>query len=410
MTMQIAQKRTPLPMLVYVLAAGIFLMGTTEFMLAGLLPEVAGDLGVDVAKAGLLITAFAVGMIIGPPIMALATLRMPARATLVAALMVFSAGHVVAALSDSFAVVTVARVVTALATGTFWAVGAVVAAAVAGPDAGARSLAVMSGGLSLAVVAGVPLGSVAGLLAGWRGPFWLLAAFALVVALIVARVTPAAVDDRSDEVSVRTEMSALRRWRVWMVLAATILAQAGFLGTYSFISPLLTDRAAVPVALVPAVLVGFGVGALVGTVIGGRFGDRYPLPTIAVAVSSSAITMIALAAVGNHTTVTVLLVVLLGAFGLGANPVLIAQTLRYAGGGSTLASSLATSAFNVGTAGGSALAGLTLSTSLGLAGPAVLGAAITGSALAPLAVLARMRGARRTGPVTSDELCTTTSR
>jgi predicted MFS family arabinose efflux permease len=194
------------------------------------------------------------------------------------------------------------------------------------------------------------------------------------------------------------------------VLAATILAQAGFLGTYSFISPLLTDRAAVPVALVPAVLVGFGVGALVGTVIGGRFGDRYPLPTIAVAVSSSAITMIALAAVGNHTTVTVLLVVLLGAFGLGANPVLIAQTLRYAGGGSTLASSLATSAFNVGTAGGSALAGLTLSTSLGLAGPAVLGAAITGSALAPLAVLARMRGARRTSPVTSDELCTTTSR
>src|SRR3954452_684899 len=184
MTMQDAQKRTPLPMLVYVLAAGIFLMGTTEFMLAGLLSEVPGDLGVDVPQAGLLITAFAVGMIIGPPIMALATLRMPARATLVGALMVFSAGHVLAALTDSFALVTVARVVTALAAGTFWAVGAVVAAAIAPPDAGARSLAVMSGGLSLAVIAGVPLGTVAGLLAGWRGPFWLLAASALVVALI----------------------------------------------------------------------------------------------------------------------------------------------------------------------------------------------------------------------------------
>ncbi|MFC9359934.1 MFS transporter, partial [Rhodococcus sp. NPDC057014] len=135
---------TGLPVLVYVLAAGIFLMGTTEFMVAGLLPDVAADLGVDIARAGLLVTAFAVGMIIGPPVMALATLRLPARATLVGALAVFSAGHVVAAVSDSFTVVTASRVLTALATGTFWATGAVVAAAVAGPGASARALAVMS--------------------------------------------------------------------------------------------------------------------------------------------------------------------------------------------------------------------------------------------------------------------------
>jgi predicted MFS family arabinose efflux permease len=121
--MQHATRTTRLPALVYVVAAGIFLMGTTEFMLAGLLPDVAADLGVDVTRAGLLITAFAVGMIIGPPIMALATLRLPARATLVGALAVFAVGHVVAALSDSFAVVTVSRVITALATGTFWAIG-----------------------------------------------------------------------------------------------------------------------------------------------------------------------------------------------------------------------------------------------------------------------------------------------
>jgi predicted MFS family arabinose efflux permease len=381
-------ERIRLPKLVYVIAAGIFLMGTTEFMVAGMLLDMSANLGVTVTAAGLLITAFAVGMIIGPPIMALATLRLPARATLVGALAVFGAGHIVAALSDSFAVVTAARIITALATGTFWAVGAVVATTVAGPDSSARSLSVMSAGLSLAVVAGVPLGTFASLLTGWRGPFWMLAASSIVVALVVARLAPARIGNASTEVSVRAEVSALRPWRLWAALAATVLAQAGFLGTYSYISPLLTHRAGISETLVPVVLVGFGVGALLGTVVGGRFGDRHPLATIAVAVTCSATAMLTLAATAGHATVNVILVLLLGAFGLGANPVLIAQTLRYAGGRSTLASSLATAAFNVGTAGGTALAGLTLSTSLGLAGPAVLGAAITGSALAPLAVLA----------------------
>jgi DHA1 family inner membrane transport protein len=329
-------------------------------------------------------------MIIGPPIMALATLGLPARATLVGALVVFAVGHVVAALSDSFAVVTVSRVITALATGTFWAIGAVVATTVAGPDARARALAVMSGGLSLAVVAGVPLGTFASLFIGWRGPFWMLAGLALVIGVAVQRMAPAALGEQTTETSVRTEVSALRPWRMWVVLAAIVLAQAGFLGMYSFISPLLTDRAWIPKVLVPVVLVGFGIGALLGTFVGGRFGDRHPLATIAVAVLATATGMLVLAATASHTTITVILVVLLGASGLGANPVLIAQTLRHAGG-STLASSLATAAFNLGTAGGSALAAATLSTSLGLAGPAVVGAAITGSALAPIAVLAVMR-------------------
>lgn len=379
---------TRLPLLVYVLAAGIFLMGTTEFMLAGVLPEVAADLGVSVAKAGLLITAFAVGMIVGPPVMALATLRLPARATLVGALAVFAAGHAVAAVSESFAVLTVARVITALATGTFWAVGAVVAAAAAGPAAGARALAVMSGGLSLAVVAGVPLGTFAGLVTGWRGPFWLLAVLSVIVAVAVQRLAPATNGDRSTGLSARSEVEAMRPWRVWAVLAAIVLAQAGFLGTYSFISPLLTGRSGVPEALVPVVLAGLGIGALVGTAAGGRFGDRHPMAVIALATTSSASAMLALAATAGHRTIAVSLVVLLGACGLGANPVLIAQVLRHAGGGSTLASSMATAAFNMGTAGGSALAGAMLSTPLELTGPAVLGALITGSALIPLTILA----------------------
>ncbi|MFE7416239.1 MFS transporter [Rhodococcus sp. NPDC057529] len=385
---------TGLPVLVYVLAAGIFLMGTTEFMVAGLLPDVAADLGVDIAQAGLLVTAFAVGMIIGPPVMALATLRLPARATLVGALAVFSAGHVVAAVSDSFTVVTASRVLTALATGTFWATGAVVAAAVAGPGASARALAVMSGGLSLAVIAGVPLGTFAGRFTGWRGPFWMLAVLAVPALVAVLRFAPATVRRDTVSVSARSEISAVRPWRVWAVLGAIMLAQAGFLGAYSFISPLLTDRAGISAALVPLVLVGFGVGAVVGTALGGRIGDRRPLATIAATVALTSILLLVLAATASHSAIVVGLVVLLGASGLGANPVLIAQTMRFAGHGSRLASSLATSAFNLGTAAGSALAATTLSTSLGVVGPAALGAAITATALIPIALLVSTRASR----------------
>ncbi|WP_280423831.1 MFS transporter [Nocardia carnea] len=388
--------RNRLPVLVYVLAAGIFLMGTTEFMIAGLLPEVATDLGVDIARAGLLITAFAVGMILGPPVMALATLRLPARATLIGALAVFAAGHVVPAISDSFTVVTVSRVVTALATGTFWATGAVVAAAVAGPGASARALAVMSGGLSLAVVAGVPLGTFAGQLTGWRGPFWMLAVLAVPAIAAVLRFTPIASGNIEAPVSVRAEVATIRPWRVWAVLAAITLAQAGFLGAYSFISPLLTDRAGIPTTLVPLVLVGFGIGALAGTTLGGRVGDRRPLGTITTAVTATSLLLLVLAATASQSMIVVAVVIVLGASGLGANPVLIAQTMRFAGNGSRLASSLATAAFNLGTAAGSALAATTLSTALGVTGPAVLGAAITATALIPIAALAAIR--TRTNP------------
>ena len=402
MTTQPASPTTSprLPTLVYVLAAGIFLMGTTEFMVAGLLPDVAADLGVSVARAGLLVTAFAVGMIIGPPVMALATLRFPAQATLIGALAVFAAGHVVAALSDSFTVVTASRVVTALATGTFWATGAVVAAAVAGPGASARALAVMSGGLSLAVVAGVPLGTFAGQFAGWRGPFWMLAALSVPAMVAVHRFAPSTRRTEQAKVSIRAEVSAVRPWRMWLVLGVIVLAQAGFLGAYSFISPLLTDRAGIAAALVPLALVGFGVGALVGTAVGGRLGDRWPMGTVAVAVALTSVMLLILAATASHSTVVVGLVVLLGASGLGANPVLIAQVLRFARPDSRLASSLATAAFNLGTAAGSALAATTLSTSLGIAGPAVLGAGITASALIPIMLLARRS---QSGPSLRDQ-------
>ncbi|WP_243769766.1 MFS transporter [Amycolatopsis acidicola] len=164
------QKTVRLPWLTYVLGAGTFLMGTTEFVIAGLLPELAHDLGVSVAHAGLLITAFALGMIVGPPTMAVATRRLPHRRTLVLALLAFAATHVVVALGSSFTVLLVARFLSALATGAFWAVAAVVATRAVGPAAGSRALGVVLGGGMLANVVGVPLGALRRAVGGLAWP------------------------------------------------------------------------------------------------------------------------------------------------------------------------------------------------------------------------------------------------
>src|SRR4051795_6799281 len=182
--------RTALPRVVPLLALGTFLMCTTEFMIAGLLPQMAADFGVRPSQIGLLITAFAIGMIVGAPVMAVATLRLPKRATLVLALATFAAGHVIAALSGSFALLLAARVLTAVVTGAFWSVASVVATRAAGPGASSRALGMMGSGVALSTVLGVPLGSLAGEHLGWRGTFWAVAALAAIAAAVIGRCTP----------------------------------------------------------------------------------------------------------------------------------------------------------------------------------------------------------------------------
>jgi predicted MFS family arabinose efflux permease len=385
-----------LPVVVLVLAGGTFLMGTTEFMVAGLLPEMAADLDVSVARAGLLITAFAVGMIIGSPLMSLLTLRLPRALTLRLALVVFALGHVVAAVSGSFEVIVAARLLTALATGAFWSVGAVVATEAAGPSASSRALGVVIGGLTLANVVGVPLGSFAGQLAGWRGPFWALAVLALAAAAVIGRFIPHA--DSTHVPSLRRELGALRSGNLWISLAASALIMGGVLATYTFISPLLTDHAHIPERFVPLVLIGFGVGALGGTLTGGRLGDRRPMATTLTAATATAVVLLALAVAPASAVLTVVLVALMGLTGFAVNPVVTALTVRFGGDAPTLAAALSTSGFNVGVAAGSWAAGIALESPLGPTGPALLGTVVAATTLVPLGVLAARRASRT--PVT----------
>jgi DHA1 family inner membrane transport protein len=371
-------------------------MATTEFVIAGLLPELATDLDVSVSRAGLMITVFALGMIIGTPTMALLTRRLPARVTLLLALGIFAVGHVVVALCSSFPLLLAARFVTAWATGAFWSLASVVAARAAGPGSASRALGLVGAGGMLANVVGVPLGAVAGQLSGWRGPFWALAALALAATALIARHVPHDGPDRQP-VPLRTELAALRSGRLWLALAACATTCGGVMSTFSYVSPLLTDRAGLAGGLVPLVLVGFGIGALIGSVVGGRLGDAHPHATTVVVAGSTAVVLLALCLLSAHAVPTVALIALLGLVGLSANPVLISLAARSAGAGGALATALTVSAFNSGTAVGTWLAGGALDSGLGATGPVVVGAVLATLTLAPtaaLAVLAHRRTAR----------------
>jgi predicted MFS family arabinose efflux permease len=383
----VPHSRPRLPLAVWVLGVVAFIMGTSELVVVGLLPELATTFRIPTASAGLLVTIYAIGMMLGAPIMALATLRMPRRTALLAALVVFAASHVVTAFSSSIGLTLTARFIAALANGTFWAVGAVVATDAAGPGSSARALSVMVSGFTLANVVGAPLGTALGQALGWQSPFLLLGALTLGATVLVAKQVSAArpphVDIRS---AVLAETAALKRPSIWLVYAATALVPGGLLATYSYVAPLLLDRARVPAGVVPLALLFYGVGAVAGVVFAGRYGDHRPLTVLVGAVAVQLSVLVAITLWGGNGLVAIALLVLLGAAAMVTNPVLVALVVRAAGGANTLAVALSTSSFNIGIAFGSALGGAALSSAaLGLQGPSIVGSALTALALLPLA-------------------------
>lgn len=385
-----AGSRQPLPLVVFVLALGTFLMVTSEFVVAGVLPEIAGDLRVSLAHAGLLITVFAIGMIVGAPTMTLVTLRLSKRSTLLLALAVFVVGHVIVALASDFTILLAARFLTALATGAFWAVASVLAVRLAGTGSGSRALGVVGAGGALAGVAGVPLGAFVGQTLGWRGTFWSIAVLAVVAAAMIARFVPHDAG-ATEGATIRGELRGLRAPRLWIALAACATTNAAMLSAYAFISPILTDHAGIAIGFVPLVLTCFGVGSLSGTLLASRLGDARPHAVTVVTPAVTCVLLGLLAVITGAPAATIAVVVLLGLFGFSANSVLTLLAVRAAGQAATLGSSLTVSAFNVGTAVGTGVAGLALESSLGVVGPILVGTGFAALTLAPVVALAVLR-------------------
>ncbi|GAB3953588.1 Cmx/CmrA family chloramphenicol efflux MFS transporter [Streptomyces sparsus] len=371
-----------MPAAVYVLGLSVFALGTSEFMLSGLLQPLARDLGVSIPQAGLLVSAFAIGMVVGAPVLAAATLRLPRRTTLITLLALFGLGQVAGALAPSYGVLFVSRVVSALACAGFWAVGAAVAVSLVPVNARARAMAVMVGGLSVANIAGVPAGAFLGQHFGWRSAFWavaVLSAIGLVgVIAVVPRTQPPTGADRP---MLRKEIRIYADRQVWVALVVTALNGGAVFALFSYLSPLLTETAGLGESWVPTVLGLFGVGALVGTVVGGRVADAHLFGTMFLGISASAAVLALLALTAHHPVAAVGLSLLLGVTAFFTAPALNARMFNVAGTAPTLAGATVTASFNIGNTVGPWLGGLVIGAGWGY--PAV---AWTGALLAALAL------------------------
>ncbi|MEU3794688.1 Cmx/CmrA family chloramphenicol efflux MFS transporter [Streptomyces fructofermentans] len=378
-----------MPLAVYVLGLSVFALGTSEFMLSGLLPAVADDMDVSIPRAGLLISAFAIGMVVGAPLLAVATLRLPRRTTLISLIAVFGLGQIAGALAPNYAVLFASRVVSALACAGFWAVGAAVAVAMVPVNARARALAVMIGGLSIANVLGVPAGAFLGESLGWRSAFWAVGAASAIALVGVATLIPR-IPLPAEKPRLAREIRIYRDRQVWLSISLIAFAAGGVFCAFSYLAPLLTDVAGLDRSWVPAVLGLFGVGALVGTTVGGRIADAHLFGVLLSGIAASTVLLLALALLGRYAIAAVALSFLLGVSAFYTAPALNARMFNVAGQAPTLAGATTTAAFNLGNTGGPWLGGLVIDAGLGYASPAWAGAALMVGAAAATAVSLRL--------------------
>ncbi|WP_326701721.1 MFS transporter [Streptomyces sp. NBC_01754] len=380
-----------MPLAVYILGLSVFALGTSEFMLSGLLPPIAEDMDVSIPRAGLLISAFAIGMVVGAPLLAVATLRLPRRTTLIALISVFGLGQVAGALAGTYEVLFVSRVVSALACAGFWAVGAAVAIAMVPVNTRARAMAVMIGGLSVANVLGVPLGAFLGEHFGWRSAFWAVgAASAVALVGVVTRIPRIPLP--AEKPRLRQEVAIYRDRQVWLAIVITALAAGGVFCAFSYLAPLLTDVAGLSSGRVPWVLALFGLGALIGTVIGGRVADAHLFGVLLSGISASTVFLVALALFASSQVAVVALAFLLGLSAFFTAPALNARMFNVAGAAPTLAGATTTAAFNLGNTGGPWLGGAVIDADFGYQAPAWAGAAMLVVGLAAVAAALRLSG------------------
>ncbi|MFJ8542668.1 Cmx/CmrA family chloramphenicol efflux MFS transporter [Streptomyces sp. NPDC093586] len=359
----------PLPL--YLLALAVFAMGTSEFMLAGLLPDIASDLDVTVGTAGLLTSAFAIGMVVGAPLVAALARGWPRHAGLLGFVLAFAAAHAVGAVTTSFPVLFATRVVAALANAGFLAVALTAAATLVPPDRKGRALAVLLSGTTVAMIAGVPGGSVLGTLLGWRAAFWAVAALCLPAALGILKGIPAGrdEDEAADRPALRTELAQLAGPRLVLVMLLGALVNAATFGSLTFLAPVVTGTAGLGELWVSVALVLFGAGSFAGVTVAGRLSDRRPGPVIAVGGPPLLVGWPALAVLADEPVALFLLVFVQGALSFALGGTLIARVLHEAAGAPAMAGSYATAALNAGAATGPLVAATTLGGAAGDLGP-----------------------------------------
>ncbi|WP_353107720.1 MFS transporter [Gordonia sp. (in: high G+C Gram-positive bacteria)] len=380
-----------MPVALYALALGGFGIGLTEFVIMGLLPEVATDFAVTETVAGYLISGYALSVAIGGILMTALLGRIDRKKALLGLLVLFIVGNLMSATASTYELMLAGRIVAALCHGAFFGIGAVVAADLVPENRRAGAISIMFAGLTISNVLGVPLGTFLGQAAGWRSTFW-----AITVIGVIALVGIAALVKRTpaprERAGVFAEFGIFRSRQVWLSMIVTVLGYGGMFGTFTYIAYALTDVSGFSSSTVPWLLVLFGVGLFVGNLLGGRAADRDLRRTLIALFIALAVVLAAFAVTAGSQIATVVALVLMGGLGFATVPGLQMRIMNYAGDAPTLASGANIAAFNVGNALGAWIGGLTLAAGLGYTSPLWVGAIITAAGLAVYLVATRLPG------------------
>ncbi|WP_299536873.1 MFS transporter [uncultured Streptomyces sp.] len=374
-----------MPLALLALAIGAFGIGTTEFVIMGVLPRVAGDFGVTIPTAGWLVTGYALGVVLGAPLLTVLGTRVSRKKMLMFLMVLFVVGNTLSAVAPVFGVMLVGRIVASLAHGAFFGIGSVVAAQLVAPEKKASAISLMFMGLTVANVVGVPLGTYVGQAAGWRVTFAAVAALGVVGFLGVARLVPEA--GKPEGVRVRTEFAAFRNVQVWLAMAMTVLGYGGVFAAITYITPMMTDVAGYSEGAVTWLLVLFGLGMFVGNLLGGRFADRALMPLLFTSLGALSVVLLLFTVTAHHKVLAAATLAVIGALGFSTVPPLQKWVLDQASAAPTLASAANIGAFNLGNALAAWLGGLAIAGGLGYTAPNWIGAALAGAALL-LALLA----------------------
>ena len=385
-----------MPAALYALALGGFGIGLTEFVIMGLLPEVAADFGVTEPVAGYLISGYALSVAVGAIAMTAALSRMPRKRALLLLMVLFIVGNLLCAVAPTYGMTMVGRVVAALCHGAFFGIGAVVAADLVPANRRAAAISIMFAGLTVANVAGVPLGTFLGQAAGWRATFWAVTAVGVLGIVGIAVLVP-----RTEHRSARSVLAEFRIFRgrqVWLSMAVTVLGYGGMFGAFSYIAFTLTEVSGFSSAAVPWLLVVFGVGTVTGNVLGGRAADRHLVRALVTVIAVLAVVLVLFALTAQSKVATVVGLLLMGGFGFATVPALQTRIMRYTDAAPTLGSGANIAAFNVGNAFGAWAAGLALAAGAGYTSPLWVGAVVTVAGLGVLLVAVRTRGGELARP------------
>ena len=371
-----------MPLALYALTAGAFGIGVTEFVIMGLLLDMSADLHVTLQAAGLLISGYALGVVVGAPVLTVFTRQWPRKTVLLALMAIFTLGNAACALAPNYGLLMAARVLTAFAHGSFFGVGSVVATGLVASDKRASAIATMFTGLTLANVLGVPVGTWLGQAFGWRSTFWAVAAVGLLALAVIQWLVPR--DEAAPEkMDWRADVAAMGRRSVLLGLLTTVLGYGGVFAVFTYIAPLLTEITGFDKSAVPPILLVFGGGLVAGNLLGGKLADRRLEATV---LGSLAALAVVLGGMGFALHSHVLAVVFTGLLGVAAfatvAPLQMWVLSKADGAGATLASSFNIAAFNLGNALGAWVGGVVIAREAGLA-------AVTWTAMAlPLAALA----------------------